>query len=268
MDETAGQQAIAAARAYEDLHVPALFQEWVEPVLDAAGIAPGQTVLDVACGTGVLARGAVERVGGRGRVVGVDPDPGMLWVARELGPAVEWRSGSAEALPLDDATFDAVISQFGLMFFADRPGAIREMLRVLTPGGVLAVAVWDALDASPAYAREVALLERTAGTAAADALRAPFVLGDPGALEQLFADAGVASASVTTARGTARFPSVRSMVEADLRGWLPVMGVELPEALIESILAEAEVELASFVGSDGQVRFPSPAHIAVGHRPA
>ena len=255
--------ALDAARAYETLHVPSLFAEWVEPVLDAAGAGAGDRVLDVACGTGVLARGAAARVGPSGRVAGLDPDAGMLALAAELGPGIDWRSGVADTLPFDDHSFDAVVSQFGMMFFPDRVAAVREMLRVLRPGRRLAVAVWDALSRTPAYDAEVRLLERTAGTAAADALRAPFVLGDPDELGGIFHTAGAQSVEVTTRTGTGNFPSVRAMVEADLRGWLPLLGVDLPEALILEILAEAEEVLGPFVTPEGQVVFESPAHIVV-----
>src|SRR5262245_6199314 len=102
---------------------------------DAVRIRPGERVLDVACGTGVLARQAASRVGSEGSVAGVDPSPGMLAVAKRLAPAIAWRQGTAEALPFEDGSFDAVVSQFGMMFFADRGRAIREMLRVLIPGG-------------------------------------------------------------------------------------------------------------------------------------
>lgn len=259
-------EAISAARAYEDLHVQALFGEWVEPVLDAASVRPGQRVLDVACGTGVLARGAADRVGVGGYVAGLDPGPGMLAVAAELEPSIDWREGLAGALPFEDGSFDAVVSQFGMMFFPDRTEAVREMLRVLTSQGRVAVAVWDALERTPAYDAEVRLLERTAGQSAADALRAPFVLGDPDELLSLFRDAGAASVEVSTRTGAGDFPSVRSMVEADLRGWLPLMGVALPEELILQILEEAEEVLAPFVTPEGRVSFDSPAHIASGKK--
>lgn len=261
------QVQIAAATAYEELHVPALFQQWSAQVLDAAQIELGHRVLDVACGTGVLAREAVTRVGTTGFVAGVDPDPGMLAVAERLAPKVEWKQGTAESLPYPDQTFDAVVSQFGLMFFTDRREALCEMVRVLAPGGHVAVAVWDSLENSPAYPIEVDLLERIAGQHAANALRAPFVLGDRDELSALFESAGVASAVITTRTGTARFPSIRSMVEADLRGWLPVMGVILKEDQIQSILAEAESVLRRYVTAEGQVVFDSPAHIIVGIKP-
>lgn len=168
------QEQIDAANAYEALMVPALFGQWATKVADAAHIRPGQRVLDVACGTGVLGRELASRVGRAGIVAGLDPSPGMLEVAKQLAPAVEWRQGIAESLPFPDESFDAVVSQFGLMFFSDRRKALAEALRVLVPSGRLAVAVWDSLDNITAYAAEVALLERFAGQPAADALRAPF----------------------------------------------------------------------------------------------
>lgn len=257
----ASETEIAAAAAYEELHVPALFRQWAGPVLDAAQIEPGCRVLDVACGTGVLAREAALRLGGSGFVAGLDISPGMLTVAQQIAPHVAWRQGAAESLPYEDDSFDLVASQFGLMFFQDRVGALREMMRVLAPDGRIAIAVWESLDNSEAYPIAVALLERLAGRPAADALRAPFVLGDRAALAALFRDAGAASVDITTYSGTAQFPSIRVMVEADLRGWLPVMGVFLTEAQIERILQEAEQALSQYVTAEGTVTFAAPAHI-------
>ena len=265
--DSALRAQIDAANAYEAFFVPAVFQEWAPRVVAAAQVQSGQRVLDVACGTGVLAREAAARAGATGVVAGLDPNRGMLAVARRLAPDVQWREGTAEALPYPDRSFDACVSQFGLMFFTDRQRAIGEMVRVLAPGGRLAVAVWDSLENTPAYAAEVALLERVAGQRAADALRAPFVLGDRKDLASLFADAGVAHVGITTHQGTARFPSVRAMVEADLRGWLPVMGVVLPEDQISRILDEAEPMLRAYVTPGGTVEFASPAHIVTGSRP-
>ncbi|MBS9404412.1 methyltransferase domain-containing protein [Halomonas sp. TRM85114] len=261
------QAQIDAAKAYEDLMVPALFGEWGPVVADAAHIQTGQRVLDVACGTGVLARGVLSRTGKAEFVTGLDPNAGMLEVARQLAPGVEWQQGLAESLPFPDATFDVVVSQFGLMFFHDRSEAIREALRVLKPGGRMAFAVWDSLENIPAYADAVALLERLAGAPAANAVRAPFVLGDRRDLEMLFAGAGFKSVEVATRKGVARFPSVRVMVEADLRGWLPVLGVVLTEEQIEGILQAAEHALQQYVSSDGAASFATSAHIVTGMKP-
>jgi hypothetical protein len=153
------------------------------------------------------------------------------------------------------------------MFFTDRRQALREMLRVLAPGGRLAVAVWDSLGNIPAYARVVALLERTAGRQAADALRAPFALGDRQELGALFSEAGVAPTEITTHHGAAWFPNIRTLVEAELRGWLPVMGVVLTEDRIGRILQEAEQALSSYATTDGRVTFHLSAHLVTAKKP-
>jgi SAM-dependent methyltransferase len=261
MTTSPSSEQIQAARAYEELFVPAIFRQWAPVVLDAAGVSQGDRVLDVACGTGVLAREALTRVGPGGAVAGVDLAVGMLAVAREIAPDVDWREGTAEALPFDEASFDAVVSQYGLMFFTDRAAALREMLRVLVPSGRVAVAVWDSLDRMPAISREVDILERIGGTRAADALRAPFVLGDIDGLASLAKYAGLDSVEVAQHEGRARFPSVRSLVEADLRGWLPLMGVVLEEDVIAEIIDAADRELVDYVQGDGAMVFKMPALI-------
>ena len=261
MSESSLQAMIEGANAYESLMVPALFEEWAPRVAGAARIRPGERVLDLACGTGVLGREVARRVGPDGSVIELDPSPGMLAVARRLESGVEWQEGAAERLPFPDESFDAVVSQFGLMFFEDRPRALREALRVLVPEGRLVVAVWDFLDRIPAYRRFVALVERMAGTQAADPIRAPFVLGDEDELVSLFAEAGAGSVEILTRAGTARFPSVRDMVEADLRGWLPLVGVVLSEERISAILVEAERELGRYGTLEGRMVFDMSAHL-------
>jgi SAM-dependent methyltransferase len=244
---------------YEEFFVPALFQEWVDRVADAADVGPGQRVLDVACGTGVLACAVAARVGPTGVAIGLDLNEGMLAVARRKAPAIEWRHGRAETLPFEDAGFDAVVSQFGLMFFVDRTAALREMRRMLRPGGRLAVAVWDALDRTPGYAALTALLQRLFGDDVADALRAPFALGEPDQLRALFIGAGMPQAQVTTHDGVARFPSLRSWVFTDVKGW--TLADMIDDAQMDLLLREAERELRRFVATDGRVEFSAPAHI-------
>src|SRR5215203_8468 len=120
MDDTStGQVTRSAADVYEEFFVPALFQDWTARVADAARLASGQRVLDVASGTGALTCEAAQRLGLGGSVTGLDRNEGMLAVARRKAPNIEWRQGLAESLPFANATFDAVVSQFGLMFFKD-----------------------------------------------------------------------------------------------------------------------------------------------------
>jgi ubiquinone/menaquinone biosynthesis C-methylase UbiE len=260
MNDTAkGQVTKSAAEIYEEFFQPALFREWAPRVAEAARLAPGEKVLDVACGTGVLANEAARRVGPLGSVVGLDRNEGMLAVARRKAAGIGWRQGLAEQLPFADQVFDAVISQFGLMFFEDRVAALKEMRRVLRPGGRFAVAVWDTLDRSPGYAAMVALLQRLFGERIANELRAPFVLGDPEALRALFRQAGIANVEIHTPDGTARFPSIESWVHTDVKGW--TLADLIDEAQYRTLLQEAKRELQRYAQSDGTVAFSAPAHI-------
>lgn len=260
MATSAPQALIDAAEGYENLLVPALFKPWPSILLNAADVSAGDAVLDVACGTGILAREAMELVGATGSVAGVDPNLGMLTVAEGLKPAVDWREGVAESLPFGDNAVDVVLSQFGFMFFTDKPAAAREMVRVTKPAGRVVVAVWDALEKNPAYAAEVELLERLAGSAAADCVLAPFALGDAQRFAAPFQEVAT-EVHVTTCSSRGRFPTLTAMLEADLRGWLPILGVELEEPLIERILTEAKVALGDYVQADGSVEFETSAHI-------
>ncbi len=254
-----GQVTGTAAEIYEDFFVPALFREWAPRVVDAARIQPGWRVLDVACGTGILARTVAERVGAKGSVIGLDLNEGMLEVARRKAPNIEWRQGRAEALPFDTHVFDATVSQFGLMFFEDRRAALQEMIRVLRPGGHLVVAVWDSLENTPGYATVVALLQRLFGGKVADALRAPFVLGDLQLLQSLLTQAGIPDAEITVEKGTARFPSIRSWMYTDVKGW--TLADMIDDAQFELLCQEAEQVLRTYTAADGTVAFSSPAYM-------
>lgn len=265
IETDAGQVTADAAEVYQNFFVPALFGQFAGPVAEAAGAAPGDRALDVACGTGALARALAARVGPTGAVTGLDRNSGMLAVARREAPGVDWIEGRAEALPFADAAFDAVASQFGLMFFEDREAALGEMWRALAPGGGLAVAVWDAAERSPGYAAMIALIDRLFGGATADLLRAPFALGDAAALAGLADRAGLAGARVERLPGVARFASIADWVATDVRGWTLAERVDAEGEA--RLLAAAEAELAGFVGPDGSVRFAAPALAITARRP-
>ncbi|HEX6285924.1 MAG TPA: methyltransferase domain-containing protein [Acidimicrobiia bacterium] len=254
-----GQVAGSAAEVYEEFFVPALFGVWPRIVLEEAQVGAGHRVLDVACGTGVLAREALVRVGETGEVVGLDPNAGMLAVARDREPAIDWEQGVAEDLPFESATFDRVVSQFGMMFFTDPEKAIEEMARVLSPNGRIAVAVWASLEETPGYAAMVDLLEDLFGHRAADALRAPYVLGDPVAFEKLVG-AVFPEVRVTCHEDVARFESIDAWVYTDVRGW--TLSEMIDDGQYAVLLDEAKRRLSRFRNEIGRVEFPAPALIA------
>ncbi|AYC33896.1 methyltransferase domain-containing protein [Pseudomonas cavernae] len=261
-----GRTNRSPAEVYEEFFVPALFQQWGRRVAAEAGIGTGERVLDVACGTGVLACAAAESVGPGGAVVGLDPNEEMLAVARSKSARVEWRVGRAESLPFPDESFDAVVSQFGLMFFEDRSAALREMLRVLRPGGRLAVAVCDALEHSPGYAALAELLQRLFGERVAGAFRAPFLLGDAQLLLALCSAAGIAEAQVMRHEGTVRFASIEALISTE-RACVWTLGGLLDEAQFERLQQEAGQALRAFAPADGRVAFAMPVLIVTATKP-
>lgn len=258
-DTEKGQVTKNAAEVYEEFFLPALFDQWPRRIIEIAELKSGDRVLDVACGTGILARTAVSSVGEKGSVTGLDLNKGMLEVAKQKEPAVEWVQGRAEALPFGNDSFDAVVSQFGLMFFEDQPKALQEMIRVLKPGLKMVVAVWDALENSQGYLEMVNLLEQLFGGEIADALRVPFLLGDLNRLHSLFYAAGVKNTQIKTLEGTARFPSIESWVYTDIKGW--TLADKLSDAQFDRLLSQAKIKLSHFVNIDGTVSFPAPAHV-------
>ena len=157
------QLTLEQAKAYDDLFVPALFGQWAPQLVSCARVASGQRVLDVACGTGAVARTAVDTVGPQGRVVGVDLNPAMLEVARSSRPDLEWFQGDAEDLPFETDSFDAALCQSALFFFPEPFRAVREMARVVGPGGIVAIQTYAALPEQPAYGPFMDVVARHAG---------------------------------------------------------------------------------------------------------
>ena len=132
---------------YERHLVPSVFAPWAEVLLDAVVVAPGTQVLDIASGTGALARAAGRRAGSDGHVVASDVSGPMLARAAAVGAPdgaapIEYLEASADALPFEDGRFDVVLCQQGLQFFPQREAAVGEIRRVLRPGGVAGIAVW------------------------------------------------------------------------------------------------------------------------------
>jgi len=141
------QIAAPAAQLYEHIVARYILGPWAPVLVDAAQVTAGERVLDVACGTGVVARTAGVRAGPSGCVMGVDLNAGMIAVARALaklaGTTIDWLQGDALDLALPDASYDVVLCQQGLQFFPDKVRALREMRRVLRQDGRLALAVWN-----------------------------------------------------------------------------------------------------------------------------
>jgi ubiquinone/menaquinone biosynthesis C-methylase UbiE len=185
---------------YERYTVSRLFEPLARVLLERVPLRPGQRVLDVACGTGIVARLAASRVGPSGKVVGLDLDAAMLATARvcaqQEGAAVEWHEGEAGALPFGDASFDAVLCQQGLQFFPDKAGALREMRRVAAPRAMIALAV----SGTPGrFVRALSgALHKYAGALASQQCLAPYVLEDWSTFRRIAQEAEIGECEIRT----------------------------------------------------------------------
>lgn len=254
-----------AADAYERYLVPTIFEPWARDLVDLASIRPGHRVLDVACGTGIVARLAAPRVGPAGAVRGLDLNADMLAVAATacagVSPAIEWTQGDVEKLPYPDAHFDVALSQFALMFFPDRVRALAEMRRVTVPTGLVALSVWRSLEINRVYLGLAAALERHAGSDAAVMMGSPFALGDAGELRDLLSAAGFRDIRIRIDVKMERFPSPEEMIRREAAS-SPLAGPlgQLDDAARAGLVAEVS-ELLREHTDDESVAFPLEAYI-------
>ena len=269
MGDEQWQVAGSAAQVYERELVPAIFGPWAPRVVALATLAAGERVLDAACGTGVVARLAAERVGADGRVVGFDLNPGMLTVARSLpvrGAPIGWVQATAGRLPFPDGSFEVVCCQLGLQFFPDRSAALAEMARVLVAGGRLAAMVWRSIDHSLGFEVLAEALDRHIGAAAGALMRAPFGLSDDGELCGLVEGAGFGEVELDRQAGVVRFGSARELVVAygagsPLAGPIGAAG----PAARAGLVAEVQAALDPWQGTAG-LAFPIEALLVSGRR--
>jgi ubiquinone/menaquinone biosynthesis C-methylase UbiE len=259
-------QLVQWQEIYEYGLVPAIFGPWSTKTLALAVPNEGDSVLDVACGTGVVTRLAAQYVGTRGKVIGLDLNPGMIEVARSLpvpaGTSVDWEVGDAIKLPFPNATFDIVFCQGGLQFVPDRLVALREMYRVLRPDGRLALMVCQDIRYCPGFAILVEKLTSHIGWQAATLLRMPFSLGDMEELRSLMVNAGFQDVIIRPEMKMIRFPSPAKFVESLITGSSIVDQVD--EKTMATLIAEASLELQPFVKND-KLSFPMGVHFAVAH---
>jgi ubiquinone/menaquinone biosynthesis C-methylase UbiE len=253
-----------AAEIYDRQLVPAMFAPWAPVLIATAGIQPGDRVIDVACGTGVVTGLAATQVGHNGRVVGLDFNAAMLAVARSHAPTegapIEWLEANAQAIPLPDASFDVVLCQHGLQQFPDRMTALREMRRILVDGGRIAMNVWSSIEGSPGMAALVAALERHVSQQAADNRRAPFALSDAGEVRDLLERAGFAEITVRTLTEITRFPSPEALVEVQLAATpLSALGV-IGDDVRQEIAHDVRAALRPYM-RNGVLAAPMEAHV-------
>ncbi|WP_293033172.1 class I SAM-dependent methyltransferase [Natronococcus sp.] len=259
-----------ASEAYEQYLVPAIFAPWTDRLIETGEIHEGDRVLDVACGTGIVARRVASRVGPSGSVVGLDINEGMLAVAEEtaaeIHPSIEWRQGDATDLPFSDEGFDIVCCQQALQFFDDPGAVVREMRRVLIPGGRAALSVWRPIDYQPAYVVLADALERYIGDEAGTMMRSPFPAWDGEDLRTLVQNSGLDDVSVTVDIGSVRYPSVAEFVRREAASSPlaePIAAVE--RAVRDELIQEVEDALHAYTDDEGIVS-PMESYVVTADR--
>ena len=260
------------AESYENLMVPGLFAPWASHLIQSANPQPGERILDVACGTGIVARQIAGRVGSQGTVIGLDLDPEKIAVARAAaereGLAIEWHAGPAERLPFSDGNFDLILCQFGLMFFTDRHAALMEMHRVLRSDGRLALSVWQGLDRHPFYQTLHEVSSRRLGESSVGAV---FSLGDSDELRTLLADAGFHDIEIEPRSITVRYPDAQEFLawESDVdparTPALQDLDAESQQVILDSLHQEMQTPLHEVMEGD-EIVMPSHAHMALARR--
>ena len=268
MGEPSGWQVAGTAPEMLERYIIPAFITTYQEIVALAALRGGERALDVACGTGGVTRRVAHVVGTTGKVVGVDVNEAMLSMARTVpqrpdGPPIEWHHSDAAALPFPDAAFDVVFCQYGLEFFANRAAGLREMARVLVPGGRLVLRVWRALERQPFYVALIEALERHVRTGVAAPIRAAFTLADAAELRALVAGAGFRVVHIRITTNPIRYPSL----EAYVLGYLSATPIARDIAAMDdtartALLQEVTTALREYVDDDG-LAAPTESHVVV-----
>lgn len=256
------------AESYERFMVPSLFAPWATYLAQRANPQLGESVLDIACGTGIVARNIAPRIGLQGIVIGLDANPDMIGMARTAAKKehlpIEWYTSPAEQLPFPDEHFDLILCQFGLMFFTDKHAALKEMYRVLKKGGRLVLSVWQGLDRHPFYQTLHDVSQQLFGKSSVETV---FSLGNANELRKLLTDSGFGHVEIEPMSITAHFPQPEEFLawEIDINPAEAPALQNLDKEAQQEIMAAARQDMQSpleEVMQENQVVLPFHAHIA------
>ena len=258
-----------AAKRYDRCVAHYILGPWAPLLVETAGIVPGECVLDVACGTGVVTRIAAERTGITGKVVGLDLNPDMIAVAQALPPpagaTIEWLTRSALDLGLEDAFFDAVLCQQGLQFFPDKLTALREMRRVLRSGGRLALSVWSSIGHYNSAVGKA--LEQFIGRDTAQRFWASRQAPSKDELLGLAIDAGFSDAQISLARLDIRLPqldqfAIQHLAATPVASAIAAAGAETRGMIGASVMHQLE----RYADTEGTVSYPEETYVLTASR--
>lgn len=254
------------AEIYERLMVPGIFGPWSADLLERVNLQPGERLLDVACGTGIVSRQAAPFVGDTGRVVGLDMNAGILDKARSFDTLIDWREGDATNMPFSDHEFDVVVCHHGIQQIPDRSKSVAEMHRVLQPGRRLGAAMWCSIEGSPGYLSLRQALERHVGVTAAEAMDQPLCFGEAGPVQALLEEAGFRDVDVKRVSRMTHFTSPGEFTRAILVGGvMRRTGTQFSEETIQLLIDDVSSDLQSYVSADG-LSVPMESHLTTARK--
>jgi ubiquinone/menaquinone biosynthesis C-methylase UbiE len=259
------QMDASAPELYERYLVPAITSLWANDLLDRVALKRQESMLDIACGTGVVVRLAAQR-GHPGRLVGIDLNAAMLAIARVKSTTIEWIEGSALNLPFQANSFDAVVCQLGLQFFPDRLLALQEMVRVLKPGGRAGLSVYSAIEQTPAAHAFVQALDRHLGPESSRTKRSEHLSCGAEEVGRWVKKAGFDIVDVAPVAKQITFPSALDYVRFQLTATpmaalLKDNDAKQRERLILSIAEDVVSRLAPSMLRGGKLTFPQESFV-------
>ncbi|MBI5590760.1 MAG: class I SAM-dependent methyltransferase [Deltaproteobacteria bacterium] len=261
-----------ASEAYERYIVPAWMGEWAQLLVDSARIDIGNKVLDVACGTGVVARKAARLIGADGKVAGLDADKAMLIAAKQFAEKediypIEWYHSDAISMPFGKNEYDVVLCQQGLQFFPDRLAALQEMFRVMVPNGRIAISIWRSLDRCPFLAVLADVIGTYLGAHLTTGFHASCSLFDREEIRDMLSSTGFHDNYIRLESRVARYPSL----EEFLSGYLSVFPfivakiVEMADEERVKMFSEINRSLQVYVDDYG-LAAPMESHIIIANK--
>ena len=245
------------AESYENYVVPVLFEPWAKELTSRVAPREGDRIVDVASGTGIVARCVARTANGRASVTGVDPNPNFLAVAKQAaereGLQIEFHECRAESLPFDDGSFDLAFCQQGVQFFGDRQAGVNEIARMLADEGRVGISTWQSVERHDFFHALHKAMQQHLGTPAA---AAPFGLSDHRELGSLLSGAGLQDVEVTQASKTSRYPNPERFLDETLAALIAVIApmLDMPDheirAGVEAVTKDLQEPLEAFTEDD------------------
>ena len=266
-----GFQLAGSAPENYERYVKVFLAPFVEAIMQRAKLEPGNAVLDLACGTGFVARAASGLVGSTGRVAGLDINGSMLEVARvastNSNPPIEWHEASAEEMPFEDAKLNALLCSQGIMFFPELRKAVNEMHRVTATGGRIVASFWAGpMERSPYMEATRLRLEKALPEGSVGINDQGWRL-DWEEIAAIFRDSGFEAIITETIEEMVSLPPVAEFLPGHVASLPCANEFEALEPAVRQLLYnDVTNDLAAYIQGDGTVLVPFVVYVVAGTR--